>query len=165
MKNVMLIAVIALLVAGCGEKSPQIVTKKETQAQKAQAAANSVQFSENAEIENIKKRLELTSNPGLMGFVVLMNEMGQPVMYAGVKGKITSGSKRLTPSYELKRIDCGEWRCEKELPASSDEGTYGNSAEYIFFWTVSGQYVQWNGKYLYSDKPFRLSIKPLVIDI
>lgn len=56
----------------------------------------SVRFTENAEIDNIKKRLELTSNPGRTGFVLLMNEAGQPIMYTGAKGKITWGGKRLT---------------------------------------------------------------------
>ena len=51
----------------------------------------------------------------------------------------------------------GEWKGDKELPSPSDEGTYGHSGEYVFFWTPAGQYIQWNGKYLYSDKPFRLT--------
>ena len=83
----------ALLLTACLETEK---ASKNVQAEKAKAAANSIQFTENAEIDNIKKRLELTANPGLLGFVVLLNETGQPVMYTGVKGKITSGGKRLT---------------------------------------------------------------------
>ena len=138
-------------------------TAKAIQADKAAAAANSIAFSENAEIDNIKQRLELTANPGLLGFVVLLNEMGQPVMHVGVKGKITSGSKRLTKPYEFKHVDCGQYSCSKDVPASSDEGTYGSSGDYIFFWTTDGQYIQWNGRYLYSDKPFRLTTPALVV--
>lgn len=44
-----------------------------------------------------------------------------------------------------------------------DEGTYGSSNPYIFFWTVDGQYIQWSGKYLYSDKPFRIEDPTIVI--
>lgn len=156
-----------VLLTGCNESGaakPQAA--KNVQAAKAEAAANSITFSENAEIDNIKARLTLTANPGLLGYVVLLNEMGQPVMYTGVKGKITSGSKRLTKPYEVKGSwDCGEWQCDKELPAASDEGTYGHSGEYVFFWTPAGQYIQWNGKYLYSDKPFRLTASPLVLAV
>lgn len=145
-----------LLVAGCNEDT----SAKGTQAVKAKEAANSINFAENAEIDNIKKRLQLTSNPGLAGYVLLMNEMGQPVMYSGVKGKITSGSKRLTePDRYYGGANNGINRA-----APSDEGTYGNSGEYIFFWNMEGQYIQWNGKYLYSDKPFRVKIEPLVIN-
>jgi len=143
------IVLLCLALAGCDESA------NNEQAEKARQAANSITFPENAEIDNIKRRLELTANPGLLGFVVLLNETGQPVMYTGVKGKITSGGKRLTSpqlSFAYERV------------APSEEGTYGTSGEYVFFWTPAGQYIQWNGKYLYSDKPFRLSVEPIVIE-
>jgi hypothetical protein len=120
---------------------------------------------ENAEIDNIKARLELTSNPGLMGFILLMNEAGQPIMYTGVKGKISSSGKRLTAPVKEWRIDRGEWNGSQLGPAPSDEGTWGSSDSYIYFWTTNGQYMQWNGKYLYSDKPFRTTVEPLVVSI
>jgi hypothetical protein len=152
-----LIVALCVLLAACDD-APS--STKNAQAEKAKAAANSIQFTENAEIDNIKKRLELTANPGLLGFVVLLNETGQPVMYTGVKGKITSGGKRLTEPDRLFHAGNGFIR-----QSSSDEGTYGHSGEYVFFWTPAGQYVQWNGKYLYSDKPFRLSIQPLLVAV
>ena len=158
-----LAATSALLLAGCGNPQPDPGATKNTQAQKAAAAANSIQFSENSEIDNIKARLELTSNPGQIGFVLLLNEMGKPVMYTSVKGKITSGQKRLTPGQQTRTADCGEWSCDQLIEAPSDEGTYGSSSPYIFFWTVDGQYIQWSGKYLYSDKPFRIEDPTIVI--
>lgn len=142
------------LIAGCTAEPDA----KTVQAQKAQDAANSITFSENAEIDNIKKRLTLTANPGLLGFIVLLNEMGQPVMYTGVKGKVTSGSKRLTKPYKWENNT-------SHVDAPSDEGTFGQSGEYIYFWTPADQYIQWNGRYLYSDKPFRLSAPPLVVEV
>lgn len=148
---------LAALTACVEEPKPT----KNVQAEKAKAAANSIQFTENAEIDNIKKRLELTANPGLLGFVVLLNESGQPVMYTGVKGKITSGGKRLTRPDRSTTEGPGQNNVVMQSP--SDEGTFGSSGEYVFFWTPAGQYVQWNGKYLYSDKPFRLSVEPLVL--
>lgn len=150
--------IILLSLSGCSEKLP---TVKNGQSEKAAIAANSIKFTENAEIENIKKRLELTSSPGLLGYVVLLNETGQPVMYTGVKGKITSGSKRLTQPDRKVAHSNGAM----VMSAPSDEGTYGTSGEYVYFWTPGGQYIQWNGKYLYSDKPFRLSVEPLVVAV
>lgn len=145
------------LLAGCPEDNKGV---KNVQAEKARAAANSINFTENAEIDNIKRRLELTSQPGLLGYVVLLNETGQPVFYGTVKGKVTSGGKRLTAPDQL---GCFESRCVRAAP--SDEGTYGSSNPYEYFWLTNGQYMQWNGKYLYSDKPFRLSVQPLVVQI
>lgn len=147
---------MTVVLFGCQEEHP---SAKRQQSAKAAEAANSINFTENAEIDNIKKRLELTSNPGLTGFVLLMNEMGQPIMYTGVKGKITSGGKRLTEPDRL----YNNGNTYGVRASSSDEGTYGSSGEYIFFWTPEGQYIQWNGKYMYSDKPFRVKIEPLVV--
>lgn len=158
MKKLIIAAIVALSLAGCveGEKSA-----KSVQAQKAAQAANSINFTENAEIDNIKRRLELTSSPSAIGFILLMNESGQPIMYTSVKGKITSGGKRLTePDRTYTSASNTVVR-----QASSDEGTYGSSDPYIFFWTSEGQYIQHNGKYLYSDKPFRVRVEPLVVDV
>jgi hypothetical protein len=149
--------------AGCDVQS-EPKTAKDVQAEKAAAAANSIKFNENAEIDNIKQRLELTSNPGQIGFVLLLNEMGKPVMYASVKGKITSGGKRLTRPQEFQCLGVAGGGCSYEVvEAPSDEGTYGNSTPYVFFWTTDGQYFQWAGKYLYSDKPFRISDPTIVV--
>ncbi len=170
MKKLLILLIIPVFLMGC---EPEAKTTKQTQSQKAQAAAESISFSENAEIENIKARLKLTSDPGLTGFILLMNEAGQPIMYAGVKGKITSGGKRLTAPFQCHYRegratpeDCSHSsEFAQQTVAPSDEGTWGRSNPYIYFWTATGQYVQWNGKYLYSDKPFRTKVAPLVIAI
>lgn len=164
MKKLIGLLVIVFVVVGCNEKQSK-KPKKVTQSQKASEAANSITFTENAEIDNIKARLELTSNPGLTGFVLLMNEAGQPIMYTGVKGKITSGSKRLTKGQRLVKGDRGNSYGHFVMKTPSDEGTWGSSSPYVYFWTTNGQYIQWNGKYLYSDKPFRTKVEPLVIAI
>lgn len=173
MKGGILLAAAAAAVIGwagfsfaAASRAPIQATKNE-QAEKAKQAANSIVFRENAEIENIKRRLELTSDPGAMGFIILLNESGQPIMYEGVRGKVTSGSKRLTDAVSIRRFDQGGSFADTYLtvPAPSDEGTHGSSGEYIFYWNTNGEYRQWNGKYLYSDKPFRLSVQPLVITV
>lgn len=162
MRPILALALAAVLSIGlmgnsCENRPPDTQTR---QASAARAAANSIDFTDNAEIENILKRIQLTSKPGLLGFIILLNEAGQPIMYEGVKGKVTSGSKRLTPPMK-------EWNLTGNNngigPAPSDEGTWGTSGEYIFYWNTNGEYRQWSGKYLYSDKPFRLRVEPLVV--
>lgn len=169
-ESMVIVAIVGILIAclfgmqGC-KLDQRTQTVKATQSDKAKRAADSIRFTENAEIDNIKKRLELTSNPGLLGFVLLMNEAGQPIMYTGVKGKITSGGKRLTRGQILEKGDRGNNYGHFVMKSPSDEGTWGSSNPYIYFWTTQGQYMQWNGKYLYSDKPFRTKIEPLIIGI
>ena len=163
MNKFFLATAMVLTLAACEAPMPPNQGNKGLQAQRAAAAAERVQFSENAEIDNIQKRLQLTSNPGQIGFILILNEAGQPTMYTSVKGKITSGSKRLTSPESWQQKDCGESYCDAAVAAPGDEGTYGSSDPYIYFWTVDGQYIQTTSKYIYSDKPFRTSIKPLVI--
>ena len=162
--GIVLAVASAFMLTACEPNQPANPAKT-AQAAKAAEAANSINFTENAEIENIRRRLELTNNPGQIGYVLLLNEMGKPVMYAGVRGKITSGNKRLTAPQEVKCLEvAGQVGCSQQMVDSpSDEGTYGSSNPYVFFWTTDGQYFQWAGKYLYSDKPFRISDPTIVI--
>ncbi|GJD31465.1 hypothetical protein PMNALOAF_2724 [Methylobacterium adhaesivum] len=167
MKRALTLAVLALALTACNVPASPAPTVKNAQAKKAAEAANSITFVENAEIDNIKRRIEQTSRPGAMGFVILLNQSGQPVMYEGVKGKITSGSKRLTdPTSIVRKVQPGN-AADTYLatPAPSDEGTFGSSGEYVFYWNQNDEYRQWNGSYLYSDKPFRLRVEPLVVNV
>lgn len=147
------IAISTIFLLGCVDE-----TTKKQESVKAAAAANSISFTENAEIENIKRRLILTAEVNKIGYIVLFNDAGQPIMYTTVKGKVTSGGKRLTREDEV----TGGGVVRK---SSSDEGTYGSSNPYIFFWDTRGQYHQWSGQYLYSDQPIRLRVEPLVVNI
>lgn len=151
---------------GCDDGKPAPTNNKNTQAERARQAAESIQFTDNAEIENIKRRLELTSKPGLQGFIILLNNAGQPILYEGVKGKVTSGSKRLTDPRSIHKFGNGNGGVAPAVTDSpSDEGTFGSSGDYVFYWNQNGQYRQWNGFYLYSDKPFRLNVEPLAVSI
>lgn len=160
---------LLILLMGSSECAPDttVPPNKARQAKKAEAALEDVDFSENAEIDNIQRRLDLTSSPGLLGYIVLFNGTGAPIKYTTVKGKVTSGNKRLSRpwSYENVWPEYNDGSTYLLVEAPSDEGTYGSSNPYIYFWTQSGEYVQWSGDYLYSDKPIRLSIAPVVIDI
>lgn len=152
MKFIASIIIASIALTGCLNDST-----KNRESEKAKAAANSISFTENAEIENIKRRLELTAGVNKIGYIVLFNDAGQPILYTTTKGKVTSGGKRLTPEDTATQAGIRK--------AASDEGTYGSSSPYIFFWDSRGSYHQWSGQYLYSDQPIRLRVEPLVIDI
>jgi len=159
------IAAITMGNSGCENQPNPAQTQKDTQKRAASEAAASLQFSENSEIENIKRRLELTSKPGQLGFVMLLNEMGQPILYEGVKGKITSSGKRLTAPDRAHAWGNGNGGYSGVVRAeASDEGTYGSSDPYIYYWNVDGAYRQWSGRYLYSDQPMRLRQDPLIVN-
>lgn len=162
------VAVLGFTLAACQPQAKAEPQAKQTQAQIAKEAANSIQFTGNSEIESIKHRIELTSKPGAIGYVILLNQSGQPIAYYGVKGKVTSGGKRLTAPFEVRQYSIGGTNggaTYVQTPSPSDEGTWGQSGEYIFFTTTDGQYIQWSGQYLYSDKPLRLRVEPLVVSV
>jgi hypothetical protein len=149
--------------SACEQRSGMNTTKS-TQSQKAAQAAKSVKFTRNTEIENLKRRLKLTGEPGKVGFITLLNAAGQPIMYTDVKGKVSSGGKRLTKTWRKVRCDKGSSYGECLVAAPGDEGTYGSSSPYIYFWDTRGKYHQWSGQYLYTDQPQRLRIEPLVVN-
>lgn len=156
----------AVGLVACEPEPARPQTSRGQQAEKAREAAASVRFTENAEIENIKRRLQLTADPGKLGFIVLINMAGQPIVYEGVKGKVTSGGKRLTEPDRIATSGNGNGGTNMSVRAApSDEGTWGGGHDYIFYWNINDVYRQWAGSYLYSDQPFRLSVEPLVINI
>jgi len=168
MRKIIILATLAAalpFLSGCDVASSAQPDAKETQSEKAAKAANSINFTENAEIDNIKRRLELTSKPGQIGYILLLNQAGQPIEYDTVKGKITSSGKRLTAPVQTWNVDKGEYSGTEMNAAPSDEGTWGSSDGYVYYWDENGGYHQWSGTYLYSDRPIRTRVTPLVINI
>jgi len=140
-----------ILLAGC-DSTPV----KTEQSEAALAAANALDFhGNNAEITNIFRRLQLTSQPGVQGEITLYSASG-PVAKYPVLGKVTSSAKRLT-----KPEDCSGSNC---YVAANDEGTYGSSDPYTFFFTPDDKYVQSNLPYIYvtsaPDAPVKNTAKP-----
>lgn len=169
MKRLLLATTLALPLLGlsaCLEEGSSQPSNRQVQERAATSAANSVQFNANAEIDNIKRRLMLTADPTLLGYIVLMNEAGQPIIYEGVRGKVsTSGSRLTAPDRISVKPGGSSADSQAVVRAPSDTGTYDTgTAQFIFYWTTSGQYRQWSGPYLYSDKPIRLRVEPLVIN-
>lgn len=91
--------------------------------------------------------------------------LGYIVLFAGnviagrfvVDGKVSSLNSFLTPS----NIDTyygggsGGWTTITTETADVD-GSYGENDNGIFFFTPTGNYIEWTGEYLYSDIPFEV---------
>lgn len=150
----------AIALAGCDYVRDSVTPdKRDVESSKAHAAAQSVNFSAgNAERDNILNRSKLVAQPDLLGYVVLIT-YGQPVAYFQVKGKVTSCGKRLeTPVKEYSIEGDSGYRQGALGPAPSYDGTFGDTApDCVFFYTINGQYVQWNDVFVYSDQPLTLN--------
>ena len=162
MKKWLVTLVVVLSLTACNVPEQEAIPEQE--ALSAEAAKN-LNFTENAERDNIVKRLEQTGKPGRISYIVLLSYTGKPIVYTTVKGKITSSGKRLTP------VDRVEYRSNLNAAAfmvrkaASDEGTHGSSSKYIYFWDTNGRYWQWNTLYILSDQPIRLGEPALITEL
>lgn len=130
---------------------------------KLQVAVPLPQLDNSLERANISKRLSLWNDPAKISYVYLTS-YGKVMAFYTVKGKITSGSKRLTSQEkQVGSQDCGQGNCELVMESPELDGTYGSSASYIYFWTTEGAYVQWNGEYMLSDQPLKLTTTPELV--
>lgn len=111
---------------------------------------------------NISKRLVLFSNENKISYIYLVS-YGKVMAFYTVKGKITSGNKRLTSTQQL--VDGGGDYTQNQVVVEAPEldGTYGSSAPYIYFWTTDGTYVQWSGDYMLVDQPLQLTSAPELV--
>jgi len=149
----------------CDSASGQAEAQRQTVAQtmsKLLAQVPAPQLENSLERQNISKRLTTFSDPAKISYIYLVN-YGRVMAYYVVKGKITSGGKRLTPQSQFVDCDKGEFHGDCDAEAPELDGTYGSSNPYIFFWTTDGVYVQWSGDYMLTDQPLHLSTPPELI--
>jgi hypothetical protein len=174
MKNLILLIMLGLAVVACEE--PQL-PQSASGVRKANVtvAAGSDGFT--VEQRNIRDRLNMDNKPGsIKHLYVISAYSGQVLIYSTVRGKVTSGSKRLTPSnvtsygagysgtYFPVRIGNDTYLTGEVL---GDDGTYGSSMEYLYWFDSKGVYHQhyvMGGQILHiSDQP--LAVKNVVLNM
>ena len=163
-KTIIFLAALFLLTS-CDVPQQQPKNARAAQAEQAQRIADSQTYTDNYEQQNIEQRRKLFSKPGKVGYIVLLDSFARPVASYVIDGKPTSSGKRLSRPWDMVRCDTGGGvggDCVVEAP--SDEGLWGSSSPYIYFFTAQGVYVQWSGNYVYQDQPIRLTEKPLIIE-
>ncbi len=131
------------------------------------------------EQENVRNRLLMENKPGSIKHLYVISAMsGQVIIYSTVKGKVTSSSKRLTPtsvvggvgdvvsSDEAFKISIGNNRMYTS-EVLQDDGTYGSSIPYLYWIDVQGRYHQHyvsGGQILHiSDQP--IPVKNIIINM
>lgn len=85
-----------------------------------------------------------------LGYIVLFTDSGAVAGRFVVDGKVSSLNSYLFPAYEQKYYVKGGV-IEREV--AGIDGTYGENVSGIFFFDVNSNYIEWNGKYLYTDIP------------
>lgn len=166
-----LVLVVTITLAGCEMPQPSQSEQEAQQVEAQQVEANQKKLadavkipdlSDSLERKNIAKRLEAFNEPNKLTYIYLIN-FGKVMSFYTVKGKITSGQKRLTANQQIISRDEGQYGQAVVQDAPELDGTYGSSAPYIYFWTTEGAYVQWSGDYMLSDQPLKLTTQPELV--
>lgn len=143
---------------------------------KASATVNPGADGLSVEQRNVKDRLTADNKPGSIKHLYVMSAYsGQVLIYSTVRGKVTSSGKRLSPEtitdiynqnvtgFTVKMGDITA--VTKEV--LSDDGTYGSSVPYVYWFDAKGAYHQHyieGGQILHiSDQP--LAVKSVVLNM
>lgn len=168
MKKILILTLLVSWLASCTVEPRPLsveqqdkITVNQTQ-ERLSKAVSLPKLTNSIERANIKKRLETFEDENKVSYIYFTS-YGRIMAYYTVKGKVSSGNKRLTTTQKLqKNANYKEyWYSVMEAPWL--DGTYGSSDSYIFFWTTDWIYVQWNWEYMMSDRPLKLSETPLLI--
>lgn len=172
-----LVAVIAclFLIGACDNDTPAVSASGVEQATtRVQTNANG----RTVEQENVIERLARDNVPGsIKHLYVISAYSGQVLIYSTVRGKVTSSGKRLSPvtsTGSYKTDGCatgvgflanGVRHCTEEL--TQDDGTYGSSIPYLFWFDSKGVYHQHypeGGQIIHiSDQP--LSVPRIILNM
>lgn len=126
------------------------------------------------EQRNVRDRLTADNKPGsIKHLYVLSAYSGQVLIYSTVRGKITSSGKRLSPKTIVVgasgdyRRDGYEFNGHATSEVLEDDGTYGDSVPYVYWFDAKGVYHQHyieGGQILHvSDQP--LAVKSVVLNM
>jgi len=145
-----------LILAGCGESpADNNNVKSSSGVHQAQVKVQVGSDGLTVEQRNVSRRLKQDSTPGAFEYLYVVSPYsGQVILYSGVDGKVTSSGKRLAPrtvaaingegvgyEHEGVQVQIGN-RTLRTSEVLEDDGTYGDSVPYIYWWDLNGVYHQ-----------------------
>lgn len=151
------------------KNSSDKIAQNQSSLEKKQPAPQ-VDFSN--ERANLIRKVTTFNDPNKLGYIYLLSDTGVPIDFFVVKGKISNVSSYLVPDeqivddpyFKTSGVD-GRVQSGGGLVVQSPDidGSYGSNGEGIFFYEPDGTYHEWNGRYFYSDKPYKMTQQPLFI--
>lgn len=159
------LAALVLALGACDTNSTPVSTSG---VHKATVHVDTQSDGRTVEQQNVADRLKADNTPGsIKHLYVISAYSGQVILYSTVRGKVTSGSKRLSPSTvgstsggSCMYVDVGgQSYCTSEV--LGDDGAYGSSGDYIFWFDAeTGGYHQ---HYNSGGQIVHVSSVPLVV--
>lgn len=169
MKKLFLLLSLSIITLSCVERPRTPQQESDSGVRKATVKVPTDEKGTTIEQRNIEERLIRDNKPGdIKHLYVISSYTGDVMEYSTVVGKVTSGGKRLSPSNVLSGqnyfgdenyvfIGSKQYTTNELI---DDNGTYGSSANYIYWFDTQGNYHQYfpsGGTYVHiSDKPLRI---------
>lgn len=166
---VLVSVVVISFLSGCDQQRTEAIPESASGVKKATVHVPTNSEGLTTEQQNIRERLLEDNKPGSVKHLYVVSAYsGQVIIYSTVRGKVTSGSKRLTPtkitsSYDMMSggfvVDIGPRRMNTD-EVLQDDGTYGSSMEYLYWWDTKGVYHQ---HYVSGGQIVHISNQPLAV--
>lgn len=166
MKKLLFILISGLLLTSCFESHQQ---KSDSGVTKATTKIKTNPDGTTVEQKNIIERLKRDNDIGsIKHLYVISSYTGDVLQYSTVKGKVTSGGKRLSPKTVNGNGNSIGYSNTVNLNGTTyttdevldDGGAYGDSGNYLFWFDTQGNYHQYypsGGTYLeICDRPLRV---------
>lgn len=167
-----LISIVALgFFIGCDVKS-SAQPQSASGVKKAEVRVQTNPEGLTTEQQNIKDRLLEDNKPGSIKHLYVVSAYsGQVIIYSTVRGKVTSGGKRLNPTtvsaiagqyneqgdFVPVNINGTQYRTNEVL---QDDGSYGHSSEYLYWWDTKDVFHQ---HYVSGGQIVHISSQPLAV--
>lgn len=174
--GVLLVLVITIGLVGCTEPIEMEQTSYEKSIKANEEAVKDIisndtlpQITKSLERENIKRRVEFINQPDRIGYLYLLSDSGQLIKEVQVLGKVSSLNSYLTPMEQIewfRSVDLGEGLGDVPIVTQAPDldGTYGENAKGIFWFTPDGVYQEWSGMYFYSSERMTFTTQPLLVE-
>ena len=168
--TVVVLTVFAFI--GCDLPLPDSTPQSASGVRKANVQVQTNADGHTTEQDNVMRRYKVDNTPGAIKHLYVISAMtGDVLIYSTVKGKVTSSGKRLTPTsvnYVWNRENVANSGFPVEIGGRSavtsevlqDDGTYGNSLEYVFWFDVRGTYHQ---HYVQGGQILHVADQPIVV--
>ena len=150
---------ISTILTGCNQTDAQKVMAQQNANKQTQAASMMTQtptpnFNRSLERENIINRLKNTNDPNQLTWIYPMSA-GRVIGRFPVRGKITSGGKRLTSTQQYVTTEANYYVGE----APDEMGAYGSSGDYVFWFDPAGRGpFQHRGDYFVTPVPYKIDL-------
>lgn len=175
-KKLIPLLTLSILFSGCIEDTPAApsaakieMRQNEESQQRLIKSVPTPKVQTSLERKNLARRIEKINQENMVSYIYLIS-YGRVMAYYTVSGKVSSLNSYLTAMERVEKVADSYHGSAGAYPATfvtmeapDLDGTYGKNVEGIFFFTTEGVYVEWNGQYIWSDQPLKITQPPELV--